>query len=79
MPAKLEITYCAENLSKVYITIKEGKFHQIKRMFQAFGRKVVYLKRISFGEILLDENLKEGEFRELNENEMKIIEKFIKK
>lgn len=79
LPANLEIEYCAKNLSKVYITIKEGKYHQIKRMFEAFGRKVVYLKRISFGEILLDENLAEGEFRELNEKEMELIEKFIQK
>lgn len=79
LPAKLEISYSAQNLSKVYITIKEGKYHQIKRMFQAFGKKVVYLKRISFGEILLDESLKEGEFRELDENEMKMIQKYIEK
>lgn len=79
LPAKLEILYSAGNLSKINITIKEGKYHQIKRMFQVFGRKVVYLKRLSFGNIQLDETLEEGQFRELNENEMKLIEKFIDK
>lgn len=79
LSSKLEIVYSAENLSKVYITIKEGKYHQIKRMFKAFGRKVVYLKRLSFGEILLDENLAEGEFRHLNQKEMQLIQKYLEK
>lgn len=79
LPAKLEILYSAENLSKVNIEIQEGKYHQIKRMFEAFGRKVVYLKRTGFGEIKLDESLAEGEYRVLNSEEMKKIEKFISK
>ena len=53
-----------------YITITEGKFHQVKRMFQAVGLKVLYLKRISMGALLLDEDLKEGEIRELNQEEV---------
>ncbi len=77
LPAKLSIEYSAENFSKVNITIKEGKYHQIKRMFEAFGRKVVYLKRTSFDDIILDETLKEGEYRLANEEEMKVIKKFI--
>lgn len=77
LPANLEILYSAPNLSKVNITIKEGKYHQIKRMFQAFGKKVVYLKRLSFGEIQLDENLQEGDFRELNEQEMDTIKNYL--
>ncbi len=79
LPAKLSIEYSAENFSKVNITIKEGKYHQIKRMFEALGRKVVYLKRISFDDIVLDESLQEGEYRLANDEEMKIIEKFIEK
>lgn len=79
LPAELEILYASNNLSKVNITLKEGKYHQIKRMFEKLGKKVVYLKRLTFGEIKLDENLGEGDFRELNENEMKLIEKFIDK
>ncbi len=77
LPAKLSIEYSAENFSKVNITIKEGKYHQIKRMFEAFGRKVVYLKRTSFDDIILDETLEEGEYRLANEEEMKVIKKFI--
>lgn len=79
LPAELEVEYSAENFSKVYITIKEGKYHQIRRMFEALGRKVVYLKRISFDEILLDESLDEGDYRPLNVEEMDLIQKFIKK
>ena len=61
----------------IEITIHEGKFHQVKRMFGAVGCKVEFLKRIAFGEINLDENLKQGEFRELNPTEMEYINKFI--
>lgn len=53
-----------------YITISEGKFHQIKRMFQAVGLQVTYLKRISMGNLILDETLKEGEIRPLTEEEV---------
>ena len=79
LPAKLSIEYSADNFSKVNITIKEGKYHQIKRMFEAFGRKVVYLKRTSFDDITLDESLQEGEYRLANDEEMKVIAKFIEK
>lgn len=61
----------------IEITIHEGKFHQVKRMFGAVGCKVEFLKRIAFGEINLDENLRQGEFRELNPAEMEYISKFI--
>lgn len=52
-----------------YIVLTEGKYHEIKRMFGFTGNKIVYLKRISFGDITLDENLKEGECRFLTEKE----------
>ncbi|NYV27450.1 rRNA pseudouridine synthase [Streptobacillus felis] len=55
---------------KVFITITEGKFHQIKRMFEAVDNKVMYLKRISMGSLILDENLKLGEYRELTVEEL---------
>jgi len=48
-----------------YITISEGKFHQVKRMFEHIGSKVLYLKRIRIGNIFLDENLKLGEYKEI--------------
>ena len=52
------------------LTITEGKFHQVKRMFQAIGLTVTYLKRISMGSLVLDEDLPEGRIRELTEEEV---------
>ncbi|MNC82319.1 Ribosomal small subunit pseudouridine synthase A [compost metagenome] len=48
----------------------EGKFHQVKRMFEAVGKKVVYLKRISMGSLSLDHTLALGAYRELTEEEL---------
>lgn len=56
------------------ITISEGKFHQVKRMMEAVGCKVVYLKRISFGPLALDNTLKEGKYRHLSASEIQILE-----
>ena len=61
------------NPSKAYITISEGKYHQVKRMFKAVNNNVEYLKRIQMGNLVLDENLKIGEYRELTEKELKIL------
>lgn len=72
MASQLEILERG-SISLVEITIYEGKFHQVKRMFQAVGKEVIYLKRISMGELKLDETLKPGCFRELYEIERKII------
>ncbi|GGH15986.1 pseudouridine synthase [Paenibacillus segetis] len=57
-------------LSRISLTISEGKFHQVKRMFQAVGSKVIYLKRVSMGPLALDESLSLGAFRELTESEL---------
>ncbi|KYH32858.1 ribosomal large subunit pseudouridine synthase B [Clostridium tepidiprofundi DSM 19306] len=73
MPAKLEILNSDENGSEVRVTIQEGKFHQIKRMFEIRDKKVVYLKRIAFGPLQLDEKLSEGKYRELSENEINLL------
>ncbi|CAM4056356.1 rRNA pseudouridine synthase [Paenibacillus alkaliterrae] len=56
--------------STISLTIMEGKFHQVKRMFEAIGKKVVHLKRVSMGPLLLDESLPEGAYRELTEEEI---------
>ena len=56
-----------------YVTIQEGKFHQVKLMMKACDLEVTYLKRVSFGNIVLDENLKEGKYRELTEEEINIL------
>jgi 16S rRNA pseudouridine516 synthase len=57
-------------MSDIELTITEGKFHQVKRMFQAIGKKVVYLKRLSMGSLKLDETLELGEYRELTDEEL---------
>ncbi len=58
-----------------HLTITEGKFHQVKRMMQAVGRTVVYLKRVRMGGLWLDPRLEIGEFRELTEEELLLLEK----
>lgn len=73
MPAKLEILKADADGSEVKVTIQEGKFHQVKRMFNSVGKNVIYLKRISFGPINLPEELAEGECRELTEYEINIL------
>jgi 16S rRNA pseudouridine516 synthase len=73
MPAKLEILQADDDGSKVKVTIQEGKFHQVKRMFQSREKNVVYLKRIKFGPLELDTNLAEGSYRELSEKELESL------
>nr|WP_300092860.1 pseudouridine synthase [Sedimentibacter sp.] len=77
LPAKLEIVESGYP-SKCYVTIREGKFHQVKRMFIAINNEVTYLKRISMGPIKLDENLKLGDYRHLTEEEVEILKKHTK-
>jgi 16S rRNA pseudouridine516 synthase len=60
-------------LSRIELTITEGKFHQVKRMFEAVGKRVVYLKRIQMGPLPLDETLELGEYRELREDELELL------
>lgn len=73
-PAKLEILQSAEE-SQIRLTIHEGKFHQVKRMFLAVGKEVTYLKRERMGTLCLDENLKPGEYRPLTEEEIEDVRK----
>ncbi|WP_055227341.1 pseudouridine synthase [Clostridium baratii] len=74
--AKLEILNSSDEGSEINLTIQEGKFHQVKRMFEAVDKKVVYLKRIEFGGLSLDEELEEGEYRELTEEELAQLKSF---
>ncbi|MBQ6631429.1 MAG: rRNA pseudouridine synthase [Romboutsia sp.] len=73
MPSQLKILK-SDDMSEIELTIHEGKFHQVKRMFESVGKKVVYLKRLSMGKLKLDESLELGEYRELTEEEVKLIE-----
>ena len=70
-PAKVSLTSSRSG----EISVTEGKFHQIKRMFQAVCNKITYLERIRFADIPLDTALARGEWRELTEEERKILEK----
>ncbi len=67
LPARLELL--SEDGRTVTLTIQEGKFHQVKRMFLARGNQVTHLKRLSMGTIILDEKLKEGDYRLLTDEE----------
>lgn len=70
LPAKLEIQ-SSDTISEILLTIQEGRFHQVKRMFEAVGKKVIYLKRLSMGTLCLDEDLPKGAFRALTEQEIR--------
>jgi 16S rRNA pseudouridine516 synthase len=61
------------NISQVEITIYEGKFHQIKRMFLSVEKKVIFLKRLKMGGLSLDENLAPGDYKEIFENDIELI------
>ena len=72
MPAELKILEKG-TVSRIRLTIREGKFHQVKRMFLAVGKEVVYLKRERMGAFVLDETLAPGEYRKLTDSELKSI------
>ena len=74
LPAKLNIIESGYP-SICFVTIREGKFHQVKRMFNAVNNEVTYLKRISMGSLKLDELLKTGEYRPLTEREIESLYK----
>ena len=72
IPAKMEIlkTDIQNNITSCYLTIHEGKFHQVKRMMKKLGKTVTYLKRVSMGSLILDSKLKKGNYRKLTEQEI---------
>jgi len=76
-PAQLEILTSSPNLSRATVTISEGKFHQVKKMFLSVGVKVTSLKRVQFGDFLLDPDLAEGDFRPLNKEELQVIKNYL--
>lgn len=69
LPAQLKILQSGSE-SEIELTIQEGKFHQVKRMFQKIGTEVIYLKRLTMGTLILDENLQPGEYRKLTSQEI---------
>lgn len=75
LPAKLKIKQTNEEntTSEIELEIMEGKYHQVKRMVEAVGKKVTTLNRLSMGGINLDQELKPGKYRELTQNEQEIL------
>ena len=74
-PAKLEIlsVNLDKDESQIRVTIAEGKFHQVKRMVAYCGKEVVDLQRLTMGTLVLDENLKRGEWRRLTKEELEVL------
>ncbi|MFC5631973.1 MULTISPECIES: 16S rRNA pseudouridine(516) synthase [Streptococcus] len=75
-PARLEIISSSSEKSCATVTISEGKFHQVKKMFLAYGVKVIYLKRISFGGFRLEEDLPAGSYRTLTPKEKQLLKSY---
>lgn len=69
LPAGMKILESGPDSSLAEVTLREGKFHQVKRMFSALGHEVLTLRRLSFGPLALDPSLPEGAWRELTEEE----------
>ncbi|AOM82116.1 pseudouridine synthase [Salisediminibacterium beveridgei] len=70
LPGKVVIPDADSSLHKVHLSIQEGKYHQVKRMFAAVGNHVRQLKRIEIGNVTLDPTLQQGEYRELSAEEI---------
>lgn len=70
LPADIEVT---ENPREIFITLREGMYHQIKRMAEAVDNRILYLKRVSIGGLALDEALAEGQCREITPHELELI------
>lgn len=73
-PGELKILQSGPE-SEIELTIQEGKFHQVKRMFEAREKKVTYLKRLTMGSLHLDEKLELGEYRPLTNDELSALKK----
>ena len=76
-PAKLKILNSSPKESQALVTLSEGKFHQVKKMFLSVGVKVTSLKRIKFGDFSLDPDLTTGDYRPLNQDELQIIKNYL--
>ncbi len=73
LPAKVKAFTTSDGLPAAEIKIREGKYHQVKRMFHALGNNVEHLRRIQIGSLMLDSSLAEGECRELTAEELELI------
>lgn len=75
-PGQLKVLK-SDTISEIELTITEGKFHQVKRMFEAVNKKVVYLKRLSMGPLQLDKTIPLGQYRELTAEELQLLENLV--
>ena len=73
LPARLE-RLAGDDAQRVRVTLREGKYHQVKRMIAAVGGVVVQLRRVQLGSLPLDSALKEGEFRALTDQELALLQ-----
>ena len=73
LPARLE-RLAGDDAQRVRVTLREGKYHQVKRMIAAVGGVVVQLRRVQLGSLQLDSALKEGEFRALTDQELALLQ-----
>ncbi|MBP3428338.1 MAG: rRNA pseudouridine synthase [Clostridia bacterium] len=73
-PAALEILSSSKEKSEARVRVTEGKYHQVKRMFASRGVQVIYLKRLQIGALALDERLAPGQWRELEDDEVALLE-----
>nr|WP_231475410.1 pseudouridine synthase [Persephonella sp. KM09-Lau-8] len=76
-PFKVKVISTSPEKSEILITVKEGKYHIVKRIMEALGHPVLYLKRVRIGNLKLDPYLKEGEFRELTPEEIKNLKRLV--
>lgn len=72
-PAQVKVIYCGPKKAKALVTLWEGKRHQVKKMFLACGSKVLTLKRLQQGQLLLDTRLKQGQGRPLTSTELRLL------
>ena len=78
-PAELVIHDASSQHSSASVTLRQGKFHQVKKMFLSVGVKVTYLKRTHFGTFTLDPDLAEGDYRPLSKKELQLIKNYLEK
>lgn len=76
-PFKVKVKSASEEKYEIFITVTEGKYHIVKKIMQQLNHPVLYLKRVRIGNLHLDENLKEGKYRELTEEEIKDLKKLV--
>lgn len=76
LPAKIRLISNEADEKPIYeVIIHEGRYHQVKRMFEALGESVTFLKRVAMGNVILDERLEPGEYRRLTETELSELKK----